>query len=46
LFPGYQFRKFRKGRGNNKMAASIANTSNFQARKDIVDGLWKEVMKR
>jgi hypothetical protein len=46
LFPGYQFRKFRKGRDSNKMAASIANTANFQARKDLVDGLWKEVMKR
>jgi hypothetical protein len=45
LFPGYQFRKFNKGRGN-KMGAPIANTPNFQAREDLVNSLWKEVMKR
>jgi hypothetical protein len=45
LFPGYQFRKFNKGRGN-KMGAPVANTPNLQAREDLVNSLWKEVMKR
>ena len=45
LFPGYQFRKFNKNRGN-RMGASMTNTPNFQAREDLVNSLWKEVMKR
>ena len=45
LFPGYQFRKFNKDRGN-RMPAPMTNSPNFQTRKSLVDGLWKEVMKR